>query len=283
MARFTNFATLTYTGGTAESNTVVGELVQTLTAAKTAVSDLYESDCKVTYAISLVNSGTAAATDVTVTDDLGGYAADEGTVYPLSYRAGTVRYFINGTLSAAPTVTAGPPLIFSGITVPAGGNVVIVYEADVTAYAPLGQTATVTNTATVSGGGLAEELTVQASVSNATRAELSITKSLTPTTVQENNQITYTFVISNSGAVDAAAGDSLVLTDAFDPRLRDITVTYNGAAWVAGTNYTYDEATGLFATVPGQITVSAATFTQNADGTYSSTPGTAIITVTGTV
>lgn len=283
MARFTNFATLSYSGGSTDSNTVVGELVETLTAAKTAVSDLYEQDGKVTYALSLVNTGTSAITGVTVTDDLGGYAFGTGTVYPLSYREGTVRLFVNGTLSAAPAVTAGPPLVFSGITVPAGGNVVIVYEADVTAYAPLGQEATITNTATVTGTGIGTALTAQATVNNRTQVLLRITKALSPTVVQENGQLTYTFVIENDGSTGATAADQLVLTDTFDPVLRDITVSFNGTALTAGTDYTYDATTGVFTTLAGRITVPAATFTQNASGTYAVTPGTATLTVTGTV
>ncbi len=283
MARFTNFATLSYTGGSTDSNTVVGELVETLTATKAAITDLYDREGKVSYVISLVNTGTAPVTGVTVTDDLGGYAFGAGTLYPLAYRDGTVRFFVNGILSAAPTVTAGPLLTFTGITVPAGGDVLIAYEADVTEFAPFGQTATITNTATVTGDGLLTPVTAQAVVNARTATQLGITKALSPTTVQENGQLTYTFVITNSGAVDATAEDNIVLTDTFDPRLRNITVTFNGTAWTAPTNYTYDEATGVFATVAGQITVPAATFQQNAEGEYIATPGTATLVITGTV
>ena len=49
------------------------------------------------------------------------------------------------------------------------------------------------------------------------------------------------------------------------------------------TFYTYDETTGLFQTVPGQITVPAATFTQSTTGEYTVTPGIATVTVTGTI
>lgn len=283
MARFTNYATLTYTGGTTDSNTVVGELQETVSVSKVAVSNLYEQGGKVTYAITLINTGTNAVTGLTVQDDLGGYSFNGGTVYPLRYREGTIRFFLNGTLSAAPAVTAGPPLVLSGITVPAGGNAVIVYEADVTAFAPLGQEASITNTATVTGTGTATALTAQATVNNRTQVDLRITKALSPTVVQENGQLTYTFVIENAGSTVATAADQIILTDTFDPRLRNIAVTFNGTAWTAGTNYTYNETTGLFATVVGQITVPAATFAQTADGTYAVTPGTATLTVTGTV
>ena len=39
MATFTNFATLSYNGGTTNSNTVTGEILETLSAVKTAVLD----------------------------------------------------------------------------------------------------------------------------------------------------------------------------------------------------------------------------------------------------
>ena len=102
MATFTNQATLTYNGQTTTSNVTVGELTETLTAAKTAVVPTYGTDGRVTYILSLVNSGTAPLTGLTITDDLGGYAFNAGTVYPLSYTAGSVRYYQNGVLAAMP-------------------------------------------------------------------------------------------------------------------------------------------------------------------------------------
>ena len=106
MATFTNQATLTYNGQTTTSNVTVGELTETLTAAKTAVVPTYGTDGRVTYILSLVNSGTAPLTGLTITDDLGGYTFNAGTVYPLSYTAGSVRYYQNGVLQAAPEAPA---------------------------------------------------------------------------------------------------------------------------------------------------------------------------------
>ena len=221
MATFTNQATLTYNGQTTTSNVTVGELVETLTVAKTAVVPTYDPDGRVTYVISLVNSGAAPLTGLTVTDDLGGYTFNGATVYPLRYTAGSVRYYQNGVLQTAPTVTAGPPLVFTGITVPAGGNAVIAYEAAPTAAAPRSAEGLVTNTATVTGAGLVNPVTATETVSPTAAPRLSISKSLSPTTVTENGQLTYTFALQNTGntAADAAAG--AVVTDTFDPRLRD--------------------------------------------------------------
>lgn len=180
-------------------------------------------------------------------------------------------------------MTAGPPLTVTGLSIPAGGNAVLLYETRVTNVAPLASGDSITNTATVTGGGLTAPITAQATVETANAAHLGITKSLSPTTVTENGQITYTFVISNSGNTEAAAADNVVVTDTFNPILRDIAVTYNGTAWTEGTNYTYNAATGVFATLPGQITVPAASYSQNADGTFTVTPGTATLAITGTV
>lgn len=283
MASFTNFATLSYNGGTTNSNIVTGEILEALTAVKTAVSANYSAGDRITYALSLVNTGTAAVTDYTVTDNLGGYTVGANTVYPLAYNAGTVRYYINGVLQTAPTVTAGPPLTVTGLTIPAGGSAVLIYETTATPVAPLATGSSITNTATITGGGLTNPITAQATVETATSADLTISKALSPTTVTENGQITYTFVISNTGNTEATAADNVVVTDTFDPILRNIAVTYNGTAWTDGTNYTYNAATGVFTTLAGQITVPAATFTQNTDGTFTVTPGTATLVITGTV
>lgn len=283
MASFTNFATLSYNGGTTNSNIVTGEILEAITAVKTAVSANYSAGDRITYALSLVNTGTAAVTDYTVTDNLGGYTVGANTVYPLAYNAGTVRYYINGVLQAAPTVTAGPPLTVTGLTIPAGGSAVLIYETTATPVAPLATGSSITNTATITGGGLTNPITAQATVETANSAELSISKALSPTTVTENGQITYTFVISNTGNTEATATGNVVVTDTFDPILRNIAVTYNGTAWTEGTNYTYNAATGVFTTLAGQITVPAATFTQNTDGTFTVTPGTATLVITGTV
>ena len=85
------------------------------------------------------------------------------------------------------------------------------------------------------------------------------------------------------GNTAAAATDNATIIDTFTPALSNITVTYNGDTMPVTTFYTYNETTGLFQTVPGQITVPAATFTQSTTGEYTVTPGIATVTVTGTI
>ena len=283
MATFNNFATLSYNGGTTNSNTVTGEILDILSSTKIAVMDDYTAKDDTTYVITLLNSGTVPLSGVTITDDLGGYLFNETTLYPLAYTQGSVRLYINGVLQTAPAVSPGPPLVFSGISIPAGGNAILIYEASVTAFAPLAADDTITNTAVITAQGLSSPVTVTATISTEDRADLTISKSVCPAVVSENEQLTYTFVIENHGNTPAVATDNVVLTDTFNPVLNPITVALNGVVWTQGTEYTYDTATGLFTTAEGYITVPAATYTQAADGTWTVTPGTAVLTVSGTV
>ena len=278
MAIFTNQATLVYNGGSANSNVAVGEILEVLSADKTAVSGSYAPGELVTYVITVRNTGTGAFTNLTVTDDLGG-----GTNAPLTYEGGTVLYFVNGVPQAAPAVTPGAPLVFTGISVPANGNAAIVYQARANAFADPGLEGTITNTVTITGGGLTAPVTATETVNAVIGADLTITKTITPAQVADNGRVTYTYLIQNSGNEAITAADDASVTDTFDPILTDITVTLNGATLTEGAGYTYDETTGLFTTVPGVITVPAAAFTQGADGAYTRTPGLATLTVTGTI
>lgn len=284
MATFYNQATLSYNGNTTTSNITTGELLEVLSASKTALRDTYTSNEKVTYIISIVNSGTTPFTGLTIADNLGAVTEGENTRYPLTFVDSSVRYYTNGTLQTTPAVTAGPPLSISGISVPAGGNATVIYQAAVNQFAPLDTEGTITNTATISGAGLANDILVSETISTDNTALLTISKSLSPTTVTENGQITYTFIIQNLGNTAAAAADNVAITDTFNPVLNPISVAFNGTAWNATGDYTYNNLTGAFATVPGRITVPAATYTQDpATGAWTVNPGVSTLTVTGTV
>ena len=284
MAIFTNQATLTYNGNSTNSNIAYGEILDVLVATKTAVEGSYTPGQIVTYVVTLRNTGAAALTGLVVTDDLGGYVFNGTTVYPLTYETGSVVQFTNGVPQAAPAVTAGPPLVFSGITVPAGGDVVLVYQAQANAFANPVLDGTIDNTVTVTGDGLSAPITASATVTANVEPVLTISKSITPTQVVDNDRVTYTFVIQNSGNRAVVATDNAAITDTFDPILTALTVTFDGVAWTQGVQYNYDDTTGLFTTIPGQILVSAATYTQDpVTGAYSATPGIATLVVTGTI
>lgn len=154
MARFTNQAQLRYGNAVANSNIAVGEILEVLSATKTAVRNTYEQNDTITYIISIVNSGNTAFTGITVSDNLGSYNFDTGTLVPLSYIPDTIKYYINGVLQANPVVTAGPPLTVTGLSIPANGNITIAYETATNQFAPLGPGSVIRNTATISGVGI---------------------------------------------------------------------------------------------------------------------------------
>ena len=284
MAQFTNQAQLSYNNATVNSNVAVGEVLEVLSANKIAVTTTYARGGDITYVISAVNSGATPIGGITVTDNLGAYTFGETTLYPLTYKDGSVRLYINGVLQAAPIVVAGPPLVVSGITLPANSNMVLIYEANVNTFAPLGDEDSIINIATVSGNGISTPITVTETVTPISEAMLDITKSISPVPVAENGVVTYTFVIRNSGNAPADTSANVTLTDTFNPILSDLTVLLNGVALAEGTGYTYAVTEGDFATVPGVITVPAATYVQDpVSGVWSVTPGTTTLTVTGTI
>ena len=252
MASFTNMATLSYNGSQINSNVVTGELQDALTITKTAVSGGYRPGDTVTYVVTLSNTGTAALTGLTLTDDLGGSTVAAGTVYPLAYVPGSVLYYNGGTAQPAPTVTAGPPMTVTGVTVPAGGNATLVYQARVTEFAAPGVEGEIRNTVTASGGGLATPLTATATTAARLEPELTISKALSPAVVTGNGPLTYTFTIRNTGlndvtnlTVSLGSGETATLTETLLPNeSTTLTVWHRVGTSVTNPSYTIT-ATGI--------------------------------------
>lgn len=282
MPTFQNNATLTFNGRSIQSNTVTGEITDLVTGSKTAPVDVYRQGDRITYVINLVNAGDTAQTDLTITDDLGAYVFDTGTLIPLTYLDGSALLFVNGTPQAAPTVTlTDGTLVFSGITVPADGNATVVYVVTVNEYAPLDADGSVVNVATVAGGGKITPLSLSETITPDLTADLSIVKALSPATIVGSGQITYTFEIENSGLSAVGATDEVTLTDVFNPVLLNPTVSFNGTTLAEGTDYTYED--GTLTVLAGAITLPAATVSQSGTGEWVVTPGTGTLTVSGTI
>lgn len=284
MAIFSNQATLTYNGSSTNSNIAYGEILDVLAVTKTAVEGSYSPGNLVTYVVTLRNTGAAAVNSVTVTDNLGGYIFNGSTVYPLTYEAGSAVMFVNGVPQAMPTVTGGPPLVINGISIPGNGDVVLVYQARTNTFADPNSGGSINNVVTVTGDGITTPITAEETVTVQSDPVLTISKSITPSQVVDNDRITYTFVIQNAGNTPVVATDNAAITDTFDPILTALAVTFEGITWTQGVQYNYNETNGLFSTVPGQILVPAATYAQDpTTGAYSVTPGIATLIVTGTI
>lgn len=284
MAVYTNQAQLSYNNVVINSNVATGEILEVLNIQKSTLNSFYDNNSIITYVLTLNNTGSNVLTNLTVSDNLGAYAYNTQTLVPLTYVEGSIRYLVNGVLQTPPTVVAGPPLVITGVNVPANGNVAILYQATPNSFAPITEGSSITNTATVSGGGLTNPVASNTTIVSATEPVLSIIKSISPIPVVENGTVTYTFVISNGSTSAAVSTDNVILTDTFNPVLSDISVSLNGVTLTEGTDYTYNEATGLFATVGGTITVPGATVVQDMQtGAYTVTPGTSTLVITGTI
>lgn len=282
MATFTNQATLIYNGQSTSSNVTTGEILTGLTLTKTAITRDYGRDDRVAYIVTITNAGSAI-NDAALTDDLGAYTVGDDTVTPLTYVDGSLLYYVNGALTGGATAVGGPPLVITGINIPAGGNVQLIYEAATNEFTPFAQGSEITNTATLGGTAL-DAPSDTATVTARDEVSLTIAKAICPPVVNEDGTLTYTFIIQNAGNTPVVATDNVVLTDTFNPILNPIEVSFNGTAWTEGEEYEYDPTTGVFTTAEGAITVPAATYTQDPDtGAYSITPGVATVTVTGTV
>ena len=284
MPIFSNQAFLSYRNSVTGSNVVTGELRDALLVTKTAVREVYTADGRITYAVSLVNTGGVSLSDLTLTDTLGAYPFGGGEVVPLDYVEDSLRYYVNGALRPSPTVAGLSPLILTGISVPAGGDAMVIYETRVNGFAPLGTDGSITNTVTVTGDGLVAPLTAVEVVNAEQTALLTITKGIDPLLVTDGDILTYTFTVQNFGNEATVATDDVTVTDTFDPVLSDITVTLDGVPLTQGVDYTYDPVTGLFSTVAGRVAVPAAVYTQDpVTGLWSVTPGEARLVVTGRV
>ena len=280
-----NQAQLSYNDNVIRSNTVSAMLVETVSATKTPINQTYGSGDRVTYVVNLTNSGTAPFTGLTVTDNLGEFSPASiapATVRALTYVPESAAYFINGAFAMRPTVTSTAPLTVTGLNLPGNSNAALVYEADINEFAPLDTDGKINNVAVVTGAGITEPIPAAAQITASDEPRLSITKSVMPSIIPENGRITYTFTIENMGNAEAA--DTVYVSDTFTPILADVTVSLNGTPLVNPTEVTYDPDTGVLETVPGVITVPAATFAEDpTTGATIVTPGSVTLTVSGTV
>lgn len=279
MAIFTNQAQITYNGRTVLSNIAQGEIVDPISISKTALGDTYLSRETKTYIVTLTNTSTSSLTNITVNDNLGSYTVDTESYYPLTY-TGPMLLFVNGEPSGSITPTQTVPTLSYVIpSLPAGGNVTVVYDTQINSYAPLSAGSEITNTAVAEGVGIVTPISANETISASLEAILNLTKTVTPTSVTDGN-LTYTITIENSGNT---AAEEITLTDVFDPILSGISVTLNGASLSTPDGYTYDSTTGLFTIPSGVITVPEATYSVSSTGEITVIPGSAVVVVNGTV
>ncbi len=286
--RITNQATLTYQYGTttaqASSNVASVLLQEALAASKTTLDTAYRRGGELTYILSATNSSANALTNVTLSDNLGGYTPASGTamVYPLTY-TGPAQLYINGVLSGSITPTSTTSgVVFTVPSLASGATATILYKATVNSNAALGSTSTIVNTVTVAADNIADTSTATHTVTVEDYADVTIVKDMSPATLTDGSTITYTFTLYNYGNT-AATG--VVLSDTFNPAPTNLAVTINGTA-VPASDYVY--ASGVL-TLPESgadttLSVPAATYTQDSStGEVTVSPGITTVIVTGTI
>lgn len=267
--------------GSATSNVATTTLLDPIAAEKRSVGATYRAGERITYTVSIVNNGNATLQNVTVTDDLGAYTAGGVTYTPLDFAEGASLY-VNGAFVSAIEGTVGANgVVFVIPTLAPGANALIVYNADVNAFAPLAEGSTIVNTAAVTAQGATTSVIATNTVTVEDYANITILKEMSPDPVSDGDVLTYTFTIRNFGNTPAT---DVVLTDNFAPAPAAITVTVGGEI-VPETNYTYEN--GLLTLPTGEefsMTIPAATVTQDTTtGEVTVTPGTLIITVSGVI
>lgn len=264
MADFFNQATLSYNGVVTNSNTTRGCIAEMLTVTKTAVLSEYTKGDVVSYVVNIVNAGETAYRNVKVKDNLGEYTDGEDKIIPLDYVDGSAKVFVNGVLQSGVDVYFENGLEISGVTLSCGVTT-IVYSARVNDFADIECGREIVNTAEVSGNGFSA-VYAESRIKASEKAVLSIEKSLSPINVTENGQVTYTFVIRNSGNSPVTASDDAVITDVFTPAIEIQSVMFNGEAWNENVNYRYtqsDDETAVFESILGELTVPAASCIRN--------------------
>ncbi len=196
---------------------------------KTPLTASFRPGDNVSYVLRIENTGSAALSGVTVTDDL--------AVGELVYALNSLVVYVNNTLTPITPTAAGTSLSFTLPANLASGEVVIAaYSARTNSTA-----STITNTATVTGTGLnpaACQLSEAASstITAANFADLSIYKESSAATVTSGDALTYTFTIMNSGNSQAT---NVTLTDDLPDEFEidTVTVTSEGVS----KTYTVDE------------------------------------------
>ena len=283
--QITNRATLTFQYGTltgsAISNIASTTLQGPLTIEKNALAEQYNGQDDITYIISFSNTTNSTLTDVVITDNLGSYNICQSLAIatPLDFE-GPAALYINGSFVTYLQGITGPNSVSFNIgNLGSGDNALVIYRAKINDYALLTPFSSITNTAVVSANGITETATASATLEVGSYADVSIVKTMSPDPVSSGDLITYNFSLYNYGNTEAR---NVVLSDLFSPIPSITGITVNGTL-ISSNNYSYINGKLTLPTGLYNLTIPAATYTQNENGFVSKVPGLTTVTVVGTI
>lgn len=283
--QITNRATLTFQYGTltgsAISNIASTTLQGPLTIEKNALAEQYNGQDDITYIISFSNTTNSTLTDVVITDNLGSYNIYQSLAIatPLDFE-GPAALYINGSFVTYLQGITGPNSVSFNIgNLGSGDNALVIYRAKINDYALLTPFSSITNTAVVSANGITETATASATLEVGSYADVSIVKTMSPDPVSSGDLITYNFSLYNYGNTEAR---NVVLSDLFSPIPSITGITVNGTL-ISSNNYSYINGKLTLPTGLYNLTIPAATYTQNENGFVSKVPGLTTVTVVGTI
>lgn len=192
-------------GGSTAANASASIVVGSLTAGGSPALSLSKAADKtsiiaggaVTYTLTLVNTGQAAATSVAVSDVLPvrpyfAYGSCTASVGSCAQSGGTMTWTV-GTLAAGAAATATVTMNAATSGVPAGATL-------------LNNLATATDASYCTGGNPPASCTSNTvAVSLSGNPILALAKAAAPTTAEPGDMVTYTLVVTNSGSSGASA------------------------------------------------------------------------------
>jgi uncharacterized repeat protein (TIGR01451 family)/fimbrial isopeptide formation D2 family protein len=182
---------------------------------------------RLTYTIVITNSGDATATGVGVSDTLPAFT---------TFVAGSV------TVDPAGGTTGTPPILASGLVVPAGGAVTVTYA--VTVAIPLTDGVEIINTVAVSSTEVPTQVTSTVTDVVASSHVLSLTKSASPQVIAPGDRVTFTLQYTVTGDEPVIG---LRLNDALPPEM-SVVATLPPASNVTGNDVTWNLGNVLTAT-----------------------------------